>query len=144
METPACLIMSVDLHQHCNIYSRFQRRIGGNTEKYLVVPNMLNQYAPFPFCLLYLLRVHLHHCVNKRKNKSSLSLHSFILCTGSERERLGSVCVWVSAHIRVNTSGCGADTDKQIAAHTSLGAHLQTGARNSVLFSGSERAHLQS
>lgn len=43
-----------------------------------------------------------------------------------------SVCERFSEclHERVNTSGCGADTDKQIAAHTSLGAHLQTAAGN--------------
>lgn len=85
---------------------------------------------------------------SERTNHRYRCTHSSFAPAERERERLGSVCVcaecWVSAHIRVNTSGCGADTDKQIAAHTSLGAHLQTGARNSVLFSGSERTHLQS
>lgn len=48
------------------------------------------------------------------------------LCTN--RNDWVCVCLGECLHISVNISSCGTDTDKQIAAHTSLGAHLQTGA----------------
>lgn len=34
---------------------------------------------------------------------------------------------WASLHFHANTSSCAADTDKEIAARTSLGAHWQMG-----------------
>ena len=59
----------------------------------------------------------IHHCTSQGDLHPSVRL--------SVCERSGE-CL----RERVNTSGCGADTDKQIAAHTSLGAHLQTAAGN--------------
>lgn len=73
---------------------------------------------------------------NKPNNESSLSLCSFIMAPAKAICVRLSVCLSACLrsgdrlHERVNTSGCGADTDKQIAAHTSLGAHLQTAAGN--------------
>lgn len=45
-------------------------------------------------------------------------------CVLTESTQL--ICWWFLWDIGVSVSSCGTETDKQIAAHTSLGAHLQT------------------
>lgn len=93
---------------------------------------MLNQCAPsYLVCSLCWRGTCITELTSKITNYHYLYAHSYL----HQQKWLG-LCVsgWVSAHtVPVNISSCGTDTDKQIAAHTSLGAHLQTGDSSEAL-----------